>query len=219
MAIITPRLMVVEGVTSVGTLGAYNHIDTNQNLSLILLNRSQSSEIENAFLKGQERNLGKILSYAKRNEIQSLDGALTKIDHKKAHQVQGEKYSLGDVITEKEAFDFGYVEPHIETLCVRIGKLAQEKGASQDSDELTPALRQQGLIAEQYLALLSGGILEIVHSSRGKEFRLQRVNEKNRADHPITLKFYTEDNGAVRAACSFYHGNTRTIYEFMTTIP
>lgn len=183
---------------------------------------------------GQSENVRKIsrveeiISYARMHGIEHIGERGSGFPHRRHHDIAGTRYHSGDVVTEKEAYDFGYVEPHINTVA---GLIVQAYYYSHSQDHLVEILRGhvdillgQRLISEEQTAVFNTtdfgyGQIDVVSNERLWEFKHGTVREMNCASHPITLfVFPPGKDGVWPVGVSFYVPEKNTVYEFMTHV-
>lgn len=113
-AAITPRIMVV---SSVRTNSAGSPQQENvQEISLLLLGRHASAGFQKHFPVVGEDNFKDVIEYACIHSLSHLGRRGSSFPHRRYHSVKGDRYRVGHTISEKEAFSFGYHEPHIDTV-------------------------------------------------------------------------------------------------------
>ena len=211
---LTPRLLIVDSVSIFSD-------ENKETLGLTLLDPDASAEFYKIFPDGTERNVAKVISYAKEHAVASFGKPGSSLEHIRLHKIDGTDYHLGDVITEKCAYDFGYVEPHINTVA---GGIAQIYAScpGRTNDEFTALLREEGLIDEGQAASYKLGQIDVFSNERSREFTHYgpKVIEKNCASHPITL-FVDRlgDSGVISAGVGFFVPQDNCIFEFMTYAP
>ena len=208
---IHPRIMIVSSLCTF-------HDEDKQRITLSILDRADSEEFRRRFPDGETReNVADIQAYTMPREIYTLGDSNASFGHKRSHELPGTKYHLGDIIAEREAFDFGYVEPHIDTVALRIVDESLKGGSR---EERVARLRAQGLISEQQTAVYVGGNIEIISNEREPSFlHGPRFVEQNNKSHPITLMVYEPRDGARSIGVAFLVPEQNTIYEFMTSLP
>ncbi len=204
---LTPRLVVVESASIRAE---------DQSLQLVTLSREASAEFYQRFPKGEQRNLGEMMSFVRENALTYLGKPSSSHPARRIVELEGTKYHMGDVLTEKEAFDLGYHEPHIETQCGRIGQLVhcyRERGG------LEHPLREEGLINEDQAIVRKSGELHVVQRDQAEHYRRNRVKGINDSERPITLLIFDPEDGTIPVGCAVYVESVNGIYEFMTRVP
>ena len=211
---LTSRVLVVDWASTFCN-------ENKQTLGLILLDRDASAEFYKIFPDINEKNLAEVMSYAEEHAITSFGTPGSSLEHKRVHKVDGTDYHHGNIITEKCAYDFGYFEPHIDTVA---GGIAQIYAScpGRTNDEFTALLREEGLIDEGQAASYKLGQIDVFSNERSREFTHYgpKVIEKNCASHPITL-FVDRlgDDEVISAGVGFFVPEENGIFEFMTYAP
>ena len=216
---IVPRLLVVDSVST-------NVQENTQNLGLDLLDRTASAEFPEIVL---EKNLTKIIEYARQHAQTWLDenNPYASFRHKPNLQVPGNSYHLGNVLTEQQAFDLGYVEPRIDTLACRIVDTAVTRKVSahpSGDKELTRALRDADLITADYSALTTPARLHVFANHLVDTFSHRDYSEANHygigKGHPIDLMLFPPERGILNiGVMGFCIQPQNRNFEFMTSIP
>ncbi len=208
---LNPRLLVV-------TSAALNYVNNTEFVDLAVLSREASATFDHTFPKEDRWNLDRLMSYVGGNALVELGKPDVSFSARTRIQLQGNKYTLGDVLTEKEAFDLGYHAPHLDTQCARIGQLVYDYDSHMRSG-LEEALRSEGLITDDQTIVRNNGfhvIQKDCAESYGQGMRIRGLNSTKR---PITLFGFKPVEGMIPVGCAAFLQSVNTIYEFMTYPP
>ncbi|MEK6963402.1 MAG: hypothetical protein AABX70_03175 [Nanoarchaeota archaeon] len=155
---ISPRILVVQSVVILPEEGK-------RFLDLALLTREASKEFPHFFPPEAPRDPSKVMDYAGRHFTPYLMPCSSSLSHPTRHADPERKYSLGSVLTEREAFELGDVEPHIDTICADMALIAKQtatKGKLEGpihwdafgETAITQALQEANYLAEGQIAIL-----------------------------------------------------------------
>ena len=215
--VLTPRLLVVDSVSTIFD-------EKMQNVGLTLLSREASAEFYEQFPDGIESNVAEVLSYAKEN-ASNLIGNSEIFDNGGLHNVKG-TYSIGDIITEKEAYDIGHVIPHIDTV---VGQIVQTylNSSVKGSIDFATGLINEKLIDESQSAnynVLKNTItqIDVFSNDISKEFMCgpKKISDQLSVSHPIILEVYRPLNdGLMPVGIKWLVPEMNTVYDFMTYVP
>jgi len=208
--LVNQRLLVAETVITCPQ-------ENRQYVDLAVLNREASAGFYERFPKGIDRDKADVIRYAQGNILTQLGKPGVSLSARKRVEVEGDQYHLGDILTEEEAFDLGYPEPHVDTLCARIGQLLD---AYWMKEGLVDVLRSEGLITEDQTFVGNTDGYHVVQKDRYDRLRLGRWDERlSHAEKPITLYVFGPKDGTIPVGCATFVEATNTIYEFMTYPP
>jgi hypothetical protein len=216
---VIPRIMIVESLCT-------NEKEGTQNLRLCLLGREHTQEFYDTFSKVKHDKspedwtlIGEIQEYARTHEIGYVDPhhPNSSLTHRRVVTVNDVQYRLGDIVTEQEAFDFGYVEPYIDTVATKIVEASLLPGMTRE--KFTPFLREQGLIPGDQTAVYRGDTIDVVANERARDFECStKPIEQNNRSHPINiLVFRPGKDNVLPIGVAFLVPKENTIYEFMTS--
>jgi hypothetical protein len=205
---LNPRLLVVEAAV----IRPEEH---RQYITLVTLSRKASARFYEIFPKGIDRDKGQVMDYAREHALIHLGEPGVSFSARRRIDLEGDRYHLGDILTEKKAFDLGYPEPHLDTQCGRIGQLAH---CYRMKDGLEDALRSEGLIDEDQAIVFKKG-LHVVRRDQADRYRWGEIEGQNNAERPITLDICKPKNGEIPVGCGAFAKSTNTVYDFMTYPP
>lgn len=216
-----PRLLMVESAVTDG--------QGKRSVDLALLSRDASAEFRTLFPDGPGGRMGDALGFAWANSTEYIGRPLVSLRHRKRHNFEGKPLPLGHVLSEKEAFDLGYPEPHIDTVCGRLARMAAGIPRQDMFErELNRQLRESGLIGNGHFASTRGsgdGRLSLdVFVSEEDERRTfawgtRMAGTPNRQHYASLLIFEVDLQGFLPVGCAYHSERTNTTYEFMTYVP
>ena len=211
MAAFTPRIMIVDSLSTFLSEGT-------QNLGLSLLDRTASTDFYKQFNEGSPAQVAKVLEYAREHAIACLGRSGASFNHRRNHQVKGTGYHLGDIVTEQAAYDFGYVEPHIDTVA---GRIAEAGYQVKSQDEFVATLRGLELINNDQTVICKSGQIDVISNERLMDFSYgPKVRGPNCASHPVTLYvFPVKKDGVMPVGVGYFVPEKNCIFEFMTYVP
>ncbi len=215
---IVPRLLIVDSVST-------NVQEKNQLLGLTLLDKDASAKFPKLFpnYSPQNRNdteLRKVLRYAEGHSLDRIGESAASFSHRKHHHVDGEQYHLGYIVTEKEAFGFGYVEPHIDTAVMQIVDTLY--GPRLNDRRVTEVLRAVKLIDPEQVVVRHNGMHIFRNEEVARRYRYDYdiIHVPINADHPIWINTFEPDKDQkIATGVSWYVQKSNTIYEFMAYVP
>ena len=205
-----------------------------QSVDLILASREESVKLAKRL--GARASSGTV-SEDIRAQIRSRSPAYlgcpnSSILHRSHHVFPGMgfQWASGSVLTEKQAFDFGYVEPYLHTVCGRIAQFAEffaSRSVHYQDDALTQTLREAGIIERDHFAVFGNGARgEMSHLPYDPVFMERAARPKQvglLSDgrlHLAQLIFFERTNdGQFIAGSNCYIPNTRSICTFMVEVP
>ena len=138
--IFAPRRLIVCGLKTVMAT-------EKTTVDLVLMSRAASAEFEKRFPKRPLASAA--FEFARDNALAFIGGTETSRPHIKTHYFPGTNFQLGHVLTEKQVFDLGYVDPHMDTVCAQIARVAEYLIRHGKSSELAGTLREAGLIDQK----------------------------------------------------------------------
>jgi hypothetical protein len=214
--IVIPRLLVVNTAVIRPT-------ENKQSVDLVVINREASADFYKRFPDGNDRDLSEVMSYVRKNTLTQLGRPGVSHSARRRLELEGENFHLGDVLTEQEAFELGYHEPHIDTQCARIGQLEHgwRRDWSKGRDYLEDTLRSEGFITEDQTIVSGNGGLHVLNEEQADllargHYRIQGLNN---AERPISIQLFDPKDGEIPVGCAVFVEAANAIYEFMTYPP
>ncbi len=226
--IFVPRLLLVDN--------AYSDQSGKRSVDLLLMSRAGSAGFA-------ERFPGTDASYEARrfaHTVAFIGNGTDGFEQRRRHFFSDARLQLGQVLTEKEVFDLGYVEPHIDTVCGQIVRIVQRLISHDASRGLTEALRETGLIGQKHFAVLTPApsqeqILNDFHPQSFADFPPTWENTLDIFDHEprpslseptgvcmshlANLRLFALMDGELPVRIDYFEPKTATYCRFMTTAP
>jgi len=203
---VIPRLMVVDTL---------EYSRSKQTLGLTLFSRSASAEFDK--LVPDRKDLVAVLRHAREHNSPGMARVETNLDHIRHHEVRGRLYHLGDVLTEQAAYDFGYVQPHLETVAARIVETALPRYSD---GTLTDMLREKSLISSEHTAISKDGRIHVITKRMARHGVTADLNtDRVDGSHPIHIAIGGEQGEEIPiTVLGFYDPNMKRTYGFMTHV-
>ncbi len=208
-----PRLLIVDGATHDVAAGKTT-------VNLVLMNRAASAEFRQRF--PEVTDITAALQFAHDNALASMGNGAGDYPHTKTHHFPGTNFQLGRVLTEKQAFDLGYVDPHMDTVCRQIARVAEYLCKHGKRSELTETLREAGLIGQKYFATMHHDLtgtwehtLDVLDHESDHENIPKLVCES----HPIQLYLFGRKGDGFFVGGAYHVPGTSISNGFCTSVP
>jgi hypothetical protein len=206
-----PRLLIVDGANTDVESGK-------RTVNLVLMNRAASAEFKRRFPK--VTNITTALQFAHGNSLAFMGKGAGDRPHTKTHYFPGTNFPIGHVLTEKQAYDLGYTDPHMDTVCAQIARVAEYLCRHGKSSELAQALKEAGLIDQRYFVTLTPDVtwehtLDVLkHDPSHAE-----IPGVVCRSHPIRLYIFRREENSFSVGGAYHVPGTKIANEFCIAVP